>query len=168
VVNAPFYTAESGNVELMAWVLQLPGARLGRHVMEAAAVTGSVAMCKYLHEQQCPWNEGATHIAAINGHVHLLRCLVDNDCPWDAYDLCLAAAEGGSVEVLTYLQQQGMLTDAEMMTLLLDVAAHYNKLAAAMWLREQGAEWPTTFQYRPWSGEVLEWATAEGFIAPNN
>jgi hypothetical protein len=56
VRNAPVYAVQSGNVELLAWVLQLPGVRLDRHVMEAAVVKGSVAMCKYLHEQQCPWD----------------------------------------------------------------------------------------------------------------
>jgi hypothetical protein len=50
---------------------------------------------------------------------------------------------------------------------MLNMAAHCNKLAAAQWLREQGAESPVAFdRWRPWSTEVLEWAIAEGCTTP--
>jgi hypothetical protein len=104
----------------------------------------------------------------VHGHVDLLRWLVDNGCPWVARDLCIAAAIGGCVEVLTYLQQQGILTCTAALTDLLDLTGSSNKLAAAQWLREQGAGWPTTYDHHPWSGAVLEWAIGEGFIPPTN
>jgi hypothetical protein len=50
----------------------------------------------------------------------------------------------------------------------LDIAAGCNNLAAVMWLREQGSNWPKRFKNGPWGAEVLEWATSEGFIAPTN
>jgi hypothetical protein len=163
--DAPYYAAQSGNVELMAWVLQLPGMRVYITSIAAAAAKGHVAMCKYLHELQCPWHSSATQQAAAGGHVDLLTWLVDNGCRWETRQLCTAAAECGSIEVLTYLQQQGLLTSRALLTDMLDTAAAVrNELAAAKWLREQGAEWPTSFlSYRhPWHSDVLEWARAEG------
>jgi hypothetical protein len=170
ISNAPHYAAASGNVELMAWVLQLPGAELSQGVLNDAARMGDTAMCEYLHSQQCPWNAYATCSAAQSGNVDLLRWLIDNGCPWDAHqpELYRAAASGGSVDMLTYLQQAGLLTSTELLTDMLDCAARYNKLAAAQWLREQGAEWPAVYYWRPWGDAVVEWAIAEGFEPPAN
>jgi hypothetical protein len=77
----------------------------------------------------------------------------------------LLAARGGSVEALTYLQQHVVLTDASLLSELLNEAASHNQLAAAQWLKEQGAEWPAAFGWASWSDEVLEWARAEGCTA---
>jgi Ankyrin repeats (3 copies) len=138
--NAPHYAAESGNVELMQWVLQQqPGTTLSADAMTTAASKGHTAMCEFLHAQQCPWDTFAVMDAAYNGHVSVLRWLMDNGCPWIPHNLCMAAGEGGSIEVLTFLQQQGIL-DAQMLTHALDNAAFLGRLAAAQWLREQGAE----------------------------
>jgi hypothetical protein len=124
-------------------------------------------MCRYLYTQQCPWNASSTREAATNGHVNLLDWFINNGCPWYARELCTCAASGGSVEVLTYLQKQGLLTNTALLTELLDDAAWDNKLAAAKWLRAQGAEWPTRFiKWRPWSHEVLQWAKAAGCTTP--
>jgi hypothetical protein len=68
--------------------------------------------------------------------------------------------------VMTHLQQQGLLTGTAVLSKMLDKAASVNKLAAAKWLREQGAEWPTVFAWSPWSGAALQWAKAEGCIIP--
>jgi hypothetical protein len=49
----------------------------------------------------------------------------------------------------------------------LDYAACSSKLAAAKWLRQQGAQWPTAFRMWPsWSPEVVAWARAEGCTTP--
>jgi hypothetical protein len=93
---------------------------------------------------------------------------MDNGCAWDARELCVNAAQGGTVEALRFLQQQGIVTSTAMLTDMLGHAALNNKLAAAKWLREQGAEWPNSIEYgwSPWSSEVLDWAVAEGYIVP--
>jgi hypothetical protein len=71
----------------------------------------------------------------------------------------MAAAESGSVEVLRYLQQQGLLTSAARLTAALDDAAAKHKIDAVKWLREQGAKWPTAFRrWHPWSSAILAWA----------
>jgi hypothetical protein len=164
--RAPYYAALSGNVALMAWVLKRPGVRSSEHDMYTAALHGHTALCHYLHSQQCPWDSQATNVAAVRGHVDLLRWLVDNGCPWYADELCVKAAQGGSIDVMTHLQQQGLLTGTAVLSKMLDKAASVNKLAAAKWLREQGAEWPTVFAWSPWSGAALQWAKAEGCIIP--
>jgi hypothetical protein len=75
----------------------------------------------------------------------------------------LAAAEGGSVDAMEYLQQQGIVFTANMLTHMLNAAGKYNKLPAARWLRQQGAEWPRRlYWYGVWSEDALEWARAEG------
>jgi hypothetical protein len=56
------YSSESGNVELMAWVLQQPGTRLYEGVMEVAALYGHTAMCQYLHTQQYPSGLAKLHV----------------------------------------------------------------------------------------------------------
>jgi hypothetical protein len=162
---APSYAAESGNIELLVWVLRHSGSQLSTSVMWAAAAKGRRAMCQYLHEQQCPWDFVSTRRAAEGGHIDLLRWLMDNGCPWRANELCVSAAQGGSVQVLMYLQQRGlaMFTTAAMLTDMLDYAGAFNRLAAAQWSREQGAEWPTVLRFGVWGSDVLAWAVAEGF-----
>jgi hypothetical protein len=167
---APSCAAEtlSGNVELMAWVLQQSDTRLLAEVMRDAAYEGHISMCKYLHQQQCPWNASSTWAAAEVGNVDLLRWLSDNGCPWGNRELWRSGLHSGSVDVLAYLQQQGLLTSAARLAEMLDWAGFCNDLAVAKWLREQDAEWPTEYRWQPWSDEVLQWAIAEGFTPPTN
>jgi hypothetical protein len=78
---------------------------------------------------------------------------------------------------MAYLQQQseGVEWNAKLMTDMLNNAGASNKLAAAKWLRQQGAEWPdrlhdSDYAYSSnkgiWSGEVLQWARDEGCTSP--
>jgi hypothetical protein len=119
----------------MAWVLQQPGTRLTTEAMCWAAEKGDISICQYLHSQRCPWGACSTSGAASGGHLKLLRWLLYNGCK-----LCLAAAETGSVDMLIYLQHESWLSDAELLTQMLDEAGLYDHLAAAKWPREQGAE----------------------------
>jgi hypothetical protein len=86
-------------------------------------------------------------------------------CPWHARQLCMFTARGGSVAVLACLQQQGLLTSTELLSDMLNYAGYHNKLAAAKWLREQGARWPAAFKPQ-WSSRVLAWALDEGCTRP--
>eukprot|EP00953_Heterococcus_sp_UTEX-ZZ885_P016771 9409-Heterococcus_DN1.PRE.3 len=81
----------------------------------------------------------------------------------------LSSAHGNSdaaTEAAYAGHQRGFLTSTALLTQTLDVDACHNKLAAAQWLREQGAEWPTALSLRYWKGEVLAWARAEGCTTP--
>jgi hypothetical protein len=80
----PGCAAASGNVALMAWVLQQPGTELSEPVMVLAAGLGHAPLCQYLHSRHCPWNPYVTHHAALGGRVDVLRWLFDTGCPVDA------------------------------------------------------------------------------------
>jgi hypothetical protein len=161
--SASKYAAKSGNVELMAWLLQQPDTQLSTEVMAAAAAEGHTALCHFLHAQQCPWDTNSTNNAAMSGDLELLRWFLDSGCPWDARRLCTSATAGGSVEMLVFLQQQILLTRAADVTYMLGYAAEHNKLAAAKWLREQGAEWPRPLSMPFWTKKMQAWARSEGY-----
>jgi hypothetical protein len=158
----------SGNIELTAGVKQQPGVVCNEDTMNAAARKGLTAICEYLHAEQCPWSEMTCDSAAIFGHVHTVRWLHENGCPWSAAHVCTAAAVSSSVDVMEYLQQQGLLAGSEVLTSMLNAAGTRNKLVAAQWLRQQGTEWPAVLRYlmRAWSGDTLAWARAEGCTSP--
>jgi hypothetical protein len=130
--KVPVHAAASGNVELMAWVLQQPDTTLSEDAMSTAAAKGHTAMCALLREQQCPWDIRSPQVAATGRHLDCLRWLLDNGCPWDDH-MRQYAAQGGSVEVLAYLQQQGMLSRRGMLTSMLNIAGRFDSLEAAKW-----------------------------------
>jgi hypothetical protein len=163
---APLFTAQSGSIKLMAWLLEQPDTVLCAEHLRVAAFKGHRALCEFMRAQQCPWDASVTRQAAAGGSVDMLRWLVDSGCPWDGDALRAGAAEGGSMEVLTYLQQLGLLTRTADRTDTLEFAGTRDQLAAAKWLREQGAEWPTGGVCNMWFGSVREWAIAEGFTPP--
>jgi hypothetical protein len=157
--------AACGSVALTAWAAQQPGVVLSAATMCAAAEKGHTAVCQYLLSQQCPWSAQACNRAAAGGHTSTLRWLRSNGCPWTVGAVCTAAAQGGSVELLVYLQGQRLLATAAQLTNVLNIAGAYSQLAAAQWLRQQGAQWPAVLRcgkYKQWQGDVLAWARAEG------
>jgi hypothetical protein len=58
--------------------------------------------------------------------------------------------------------------NADVLSAMLTLAGAYDHLAAAQWLRQRGAEWPTVLHFNgtDWSGDTLEWARAEGCDSP--
>jgi hypothetical protein len=163
--------ASSGNIEMAAWVKQQPRqqrrVKCDTRAMNAAAEAGHTAMCAYLHAERCRWDESACIYATEQGHVETLRWLHEHGCPCTR-TTCIAAAESGSVDVMMYLQQQDLMNTPAVLTDMLNAAGGYNKLAAAQWLRQLGAEWPAVFRYSfmSWSGETLAWARAQGCTSP--
>jgi hypothetical protein len=157
--------ASSGNVEMMAWVKQQPDVVCNEEAIWEAACGGHTAVCEYMHAEGYDLDETACSCAARFGHVHTLRWLHEHGCPWDVEGVCLDAAEGGNIDVMVYLQQdEDVNLDAAMLTRMLNVAGAHDKLAAAQWLREQGAEWHEVLRCRrvlcaiSWSGDLLQWA----------
>jgi Ankyrin repeats (3 copies) len=148
----------------------------GQERRAEATLHGHTAMCNYLHSED-PHSYGveACHEAARGGHADTLRWLRRHYYDWDEESIAYYAAEGGSVKVMQYLQQEGFGLDdsnGHLLTELLNIAGAHNKLAVAQWLREQGAEWPAVLRYTtqhedaPWRGDTLAWARAEGCTAP--
>jgi hypothetical protein len=156
--------AHSGSVEMTAWVKQHSGAAYDESNLYEAASKGHTALVEYLQAQQCPWNDAACFVAALHNHMDTLRWLHEHGCAWVADDVCEAAGRSGSIEIMIYLQQQGIIFRPAILTLMLRGAGAYSMLAGAQCLRQQGAEWPARLQYANirWSGETLAWARAEG------
>jgi hypothetical protein len=161
--------ASSGSVELVEWVRQRPGVTLNLTAVAAAAAQGHTAVCAFLlqHPPLIMTTAACTQ-AAIGGHVHTLRCLRDHNCPWEGNQMRKHAAQRGSVPVLHYIQQQGLLTTAADLTVALNTAGAHCKLEAVKWLREQGAQWPDKLKYNSkyWRGATLAWARQQGCTAP--
>jgi hypothetical protein len=147
--------------------LRAQGCAWGAFVFCLAARRGDMELCAYLHAEHCPWNAIVCDEAASNGHAGTLRWLRKHGCPWQASDITSCAAQSGSVDVLVYLQQQGLLANRALLTKLLNTAGAHNKLAAAKWLRQQGAEWPALLRlHRSWPDDTLAWARSEGCTSP--
>jgi hypothetical protein len=143
--------------------LRARGCPLSAVIFNLAAARGHTSMCAFLLAEQCPWTEATCTAAAVKGHASTLHWLREHGCRCTSTRTCMAAAKGGSVDVLVYLKQQGLTADAEL-TMLLNIAGAHNKLAAAKWLRQQGAEWPALLSLggQRWLGDTLTWARAEG------
>jgi hypothetical protein len=157
--------ASSGSFEMVAWVRQLQFVQLDAETLAAAAAEGHTAMCEHLRAEQCPWGESACNAAFI-GHIDTLRWLHEHGCPFEVELVCEPAASHGTVEVMMFLQQIGLMSTPALLTEMLNSAGAYNTLAAAQWLRQQGAEWPPVLSAHGtvWSGDALAWARAEGCI----
>jgi hypothetical protein len=100
-----YSAACSGSVELAAWVKAQPGVEATEWALNTAAKNGDVPMCRLLRAEQCPWSESTTSAAAPGNQIDTLNWLQEQGCPWSVDKLCIAAAEGGSIEVLEHLQQ---------------------------------------------------------------
>jgi hypothetical protein len=165
--------AFGGNTELLEWLKQqLPQLPCDEYVMGAAVEGGHVAMCEHLRATGCPWSDNACEEAAQHDQHQTLHWLRESGCPCDAAAVGAAAATfANGVQVLAYLLQAGLLS-AALLTQLLDTAGRAGNLAAAQWLRQQGAEWPAMlerwYDYDQLDDEIttLAWARAEGCTAP--
>jgi hypothetical protein len=157
--------AEYGHVHILDWLRLRQRARLDATVMEAAASAGQLLMCQHLRSIGCAWDDFTCSGAAANGRVNVLSWLRDSGCPCNEGFLVVLAASSGSIPILQYILDQHLLRDeftqAELLSAMLARAGASSKLAAAKWLRQQGADWPATAAH--WTGEVLEWAKAEGY-----
>jgi hypothetical protein len=153
----------SGNLQTLVAAKQ-HGSILTAHTMGAAARYGTLAMCQYLHAEQCPYDADCCKTTAESDNVDILRWLLQQGCPMNADKVCTAAAAGGHIDVMSFLQSALPSLTTDMWTEMLNAAGGNSKLAAAQWLRQRGAEWPAVLQYRSkaWQSEVLAWARAEG------
>jgi hypothetical protein len=166
--------ALGGNIEMVNWLQQQQHrveVEMHEHAMLCAASAGHIAMCAYLHLhlQHCPWSTEACKNAARGGHADTLRCLHELGYPWNESTICITAASSGTVAVMEYLLQQGVVLTAAQLTEMLNAAGAHNHMHAAQWLRQQGADWPTVLRfgiYHTWHGKALAWARAEGCKSP--
>jgi hypothetical protein len=142
--------------------LRAQGCSIDSDVYDLTAARGHIDMLEYLVAEDCDWEKSTCAAAARNGHYSTLRWLHERGCPWDAYSMKTAAAQGGSVDIMLYMQQEGMSFPVGVLTQMLNIAGVYNQLAAAKWLRQQGAGWPAMLFWGDEETETLQWARAEG------
>jgi hypothetical protein len=159
--------ALNGSVELMQCLKQ-QGCAFNEDVMTNAARTGTLQLCQYLRAEQCPWDARACRMAAYSGSVDTLRWLHEQGCPWDIHGVRMAAAGQGHLPILKYVMSVEPAASAPQLTEMLSAAATFQRLAAAKWLRQQGAEWPAVLRHlnAAWRLGALQWARAEGCTAP--
>jgi hypothetical protein len=127
--------ASSGCVKLVAWIMQQQQEQQEQQQQSGAAVVvvdvatmctaaahGHTDVCALLLQQRCPWDSCVAVAAARAGHASTLRWLCEHGCPCAGAELCEAAAKGGCVEVLEFLQQRGLLAETTDMSELLNIA----------------------------------------------
>jgi hypothetical protein len=161
--------AGSGSVELLRYLKQ-QGCAFNAQVMTAAAAKGHTQLCQFLRAEQCPWDARACENAARGGSVHTLHWWHEQGCPWDVDAILTVAAKSGHTAILTFMQSVEPAASAEQLTEMLNAAGSGTHLAAAQWLRQQGAEWPAVLEHwgRVCSGDALQWARDEGCTSPTD
>jgi hypothetical protein len=159
--------AAVSNLQLLQFLRQ-QGCAFSVDIMRIAARRGHLHICQYLRAEQCPWDAMACDNAAHSGHVHTLRWLHEQGCPWSTRAIRVTAARAGHIAVIKYMVEVEPAVSAAHLTEMLKAAGAWNKLAAAQWLRQQGARWPTVLRFdkRPWQPSVLRWARDEGCTSP--
>jgi hypothetical protein len=106
--------------------------------------------------------------AAYFGHTDTLRWLLEQGCPWVTGDVCINAAQGAHIDIMHNLLLERALETPELLRNMLAAAGTSGSLAAAQWLRQQGADWPNVLQHSDigWKDNCLAWARQQGCTAP--
>jgi len=146
----------------------------------AAAITNNLRALRYLHEQDCPWDEKTILCSISSGHLECLQYALLDGCPKPSNDVCINHAAGyGQIEVLKYLRSIGWEFNSEtlchavrpannlacvkflveagcvMSADVINSAACYGNLVCLQYLREKGCEWdaraPT---FATWTGQL--------------
>jgi hypothetical protein len=100
----------------MAWVKQQPGVRFDYDCLISAAQNGNMAMCQYLINEGCGWlvTEGYgswrnNREVGQRGDINEIRCSVQTDCPLNFKEVCIGAADSGSIGVFEVYTTVGTL-----------------------------------------------------------
>jgi hypothetical protein len=163
-----FAACKSNSADTLQWLHSM-GEQLTEDHFCRAAHFNCVAAMAFLYSIGCQAIPSVAQEAAACPSAEPLRWLLSSTYyKLNPAEDSLAAARGGSVQVLQFLQPLAHW-NAQMLTQLLQAAGAHKRLAAAQWLREQGAAWPVRLQDRwgkQWRGPCLEWARSEGCDSP--
>jgi hypothetical protein len=133
--------AMGGSIDIVEWLRQQQGMGFGAAALASAACSGQIRMCQHLRNTGCEWDDSACAEAAQGGYLDILRWLRENGCPWIVSEVCRRAARPGHVDILQFVVEQGEVLSATLLTDALNIAAEYDQLHTAQWLRERGAAW---------------------------
>lgn len=153
------YCAVNGYLALLKWSL-IP---LEKELMEYAARSGSIPLCKWLRLQNILPTPRVCAFAATNGHLILLDWLLYHGGDVDI--LCtLNAAANGHLHILEYLEEMELL-EGEHTPDACTLAAKHGHLETLIWLRARKFEWAYRTVYEAKEAEqwdCYEWAILHG------
>ena len=99
--------ASQGHVQILDFVKEQAGiATKYSCITNEAASAGQLGCLKYLHENNCAWDNDTIARAAPHGHLPCLQYMHEHGCPWD--EVTSAAAEAkGHQDCLEYVKNHG-------------------------------------------------------------
>ena len=102
-----YAAAAGGHLEVVNW-LHSTGCTWNEWTCYAAAAGGHLEVVKWLHNAGCPWDSATCGAAASGGHLATLQWTREHGCPWDADLVRAHSARGGNVDILRWLDDQGV------------------------------------------------------------
>jgi hypothetical protein len=130
--------ASRGLLPVLQWLRQ-QGAVFTEGDMVQAAMSGHTAVCEHLHTQQCSFDATACTVAVQRCQLGTLQWLLEHGCPYQTDVMWVVAARQGHIAILSYLQQVPLEASPQALPVALFQAGTSSQLAAAQWLRAQGA-----------------------------
>jgi hypothetical protein len=121
---------------------------------ELAAYNGKLTVLRWALQRGAQLRDVLLEAAAEGGHLAAMQYLDSQGCDWVVPHIYTSAALGGSVDVLVYVFAELERDEWEVpLDMMLNAAGRNGKLAAAKWLRERGAQWPAVLHFvREFSG----------------
>jgi hypothetical protein len=104
-----------------------------------------IAVLALLKTRDFQWRPHLAKLSAQYSTLELLQWLHECGCPWDEQEVCRGAARKGNVDTLIWLQEVTAPWSAALRSEMLFDAGWENRLATVKWLRQQGADWPSSF-----------------------
>jgi hypothetical protein len=153
-----------GDLHHVKWLVQR-GSH-GSQMQSAANVAvhnKHLHIMQYLHSAGCQLQQSYCKLAAKQADLEMLRWLRANDAPWDIADVACCAAERGSIEIMTWLQEQGaVFSEATMASATRSKA---KGVAMCSWLRANSCPWDESVMQAAAAGNrvaALRWLHANG------
>jgi hypothetical protein len=153
--------ARAGDVEMLRWLLERGCEIDAETTASAARTTNNLPVLNYLHEQGCPWHDNVCGFSGFIGDLEQLRWLHAHAGTVDS-GVVANAAEGGSVHVFEWLQQQ---QGVEFTEYTMTSAAYNGQLQLCQWLRAQRCPWDgnaTHIAASVGSYETMRWLIENG------
>ena len=102
--------ALTGNLALVRWLREVKKFDWNEYTINRAAHLGHLHIVTYCMEQKCRHGSLTCAHAAASGHLDTLKYLHENGVPWD-YKTCAFARENNHLECLVYALDNGCEND---------------------------------------------------------
>ena len=102
--------ALTGNLALVRWLREVKKFDWNEFTINEAAQYGHLHIVKYCMEQKCPRGSLTCAYAAAYGHLDILKYLHENGAPWSSWT-CYYARENNHLECLVYALDNGCQND---------------------------------------------------------